>query len=306
MRIQFLSILLSAAVSLHAQDTASTPAATPLPVSATAATPSAAADTAKPVPSPWKRDAVANFNIASSYYHEWAAGGEDNLAWTFKLQGSAVRDGADWNWASKGSAEFGQMKLGERSIRKTSDEIKGETVLSRKLSRYLNPFVAATAQTQFARGYKYPADSLPRIAVSSFLDPLYLTQSVGVGSKPTEWIQTRLGAALREVRTDEFIAYSDDPKTDEIEDWKIEPGAEWVTDYKQTIAERLLLQSTFSAFANFKGWDEILVVWTSSATFQLAKYINVNASSELRHDVQKSEAWQWKHVLALGLNYTIL
>lgn len=306
MRNQFLSSLLVATALVHAQDTTSTAPITE-PAAVAAVEPVVApVDTVKPPVSPWKKDAVGNFNVSSSYFHDWAGGGEDNLAWTTKLQASAIRDGADWNWASKGAAEFGQIKLGDRGIRKTSDEIKGETVLSRKLSRYLNPYVAATAQTQFARGYKYPADTLPRLAVSDFLDPLNMTQSAGIGSKPTEWIQTRLGAALREVRTDEFTSYSDDPETIEIEDWKVEPGLEWVTDYKQTIAEQLLLQSTFAAFANFKGWDEIIVVWTSSATYQLSKYINVNASGELRQDIQQTEDWQWKHVLSLGLSYTFL
>ena len=307
MRKQILSAPLLFALAAHAQDTTSAAISAP-PASAApaiAAVP-APADPVKPPVSPWKKDAVANFNVASSYFQDWAAGGEDNLAWTIKLQASAERDGMDWDWASKGSAEFGQIKLGDRGIRKTSDEIKGETVLSRKLSRYLNPFASAAAQTQFARGYKYPSDTLPRVAVSNFLDPLNMTQSVGVGSKPVEWFQTRLGAALREVRTDEFSTYSDDPKTTKIEDWKVEPGLEWVSDYKQTIADQLLLQSTFSAFANFKGWDEIIVVWTSSATYQLSKYINVNASGELHHDIQQTNAWQWKHVLSLGLSYSFL
>lgn len=256
--------------------------------------------------SPWKKEAQANLNLASAYFDQWAPGGEDNLSWTAKLATRWERDGADWNWLSKASAEFGQIKLGDRALRKTTDELKAETILSRKLSRYLNPFVAANLQTQFARGYKYPADTLPRLEVSDPLDPLYLTQSAGVGSKPVEWFQTRLGAALREVRTDYFTSYSDDPNTAEIEDWKVEPGLEWVTEYKQTIAGNLLLQSTLSTFTNFKGSEEIVMVWTNGATFQFTRFINLNASGELHRDLQQADAWQWKHVLALGLTYNLL
>ena len=319
-----LSALLAAAVAAQAQDsTAAAPAAAPAttteaakpapeaaPVPAPAAvatTPAAAvADTAKPEPSPWKNEAVGSFNVASSYFHDWSQGGEDNLAWNIKLQARSERDGKDWNWLNKANAEFGQIKLGERGIRKTTDELKAETMLSRKLSKYLNPFVSAGLQTQFARGYKYPADTLPRVAVSNFLDPLYLTQSAGVGSKPVSWFQTRLGAAIREIRTDEFTSYSDDASTSEIEDWKIEPGAEWVSEYKQTVANNLLLQSTLTTFTNFKGWDEAILVWNNGATFQFTKYINVNASGELRRDIQQIDAWQWKHVLALGLTYNFI
>lgn len=265
-----------------------------------------AADTVKPPVSPWKNEAQASLNFASATFDQWAPGGEDNVAWNFKLAGRAERDGSDWNWLSKGSAEFGQIKLGDRALRKTTDELKAETMLSRKLSKYLNPFVAAGFQTQFYRGYKYPSDTVARVPVSDPLDPLYLSQSAGVGSKPVEWFQTRLGAALREVRTDYFTSYSDDPETGEVEDWKVEPGLEWVSEYKQTLAKNLLLQSTLTTFTNFKGADEIVIGWTNGATFQFTKYINVNASTELHRDIQQVDAWQWKHVLALGLTYNFL
>jgi hypothetical protein len=135
---------------------------------------------------------------------------------------------------------------------------------------------------------------------------LNLTQSLGVGSKPTAWLQTRLGAALREVRTDEFPSYSDDIHTTSLEHWKLDPGAESVTDYKQTIGQKLLLQSTLSMFSNFKGWDEIALDWSSTASFQLTRFVNVNASGELKRDIQQVDAWQWKHVLSLGLTYSFL
>lgn len=320
MNKRLLSALLASAAVSQAQDSTAaattTPpapvaeAAKPAPEAAPAATTAPVAsptiDTAKPAPSPWKNEAVGSFNVASSYFHGWSQGGEDNLAWNIKLQARSERDGKDWNWLNKANAEFGQIKLGDRGIRKTTDELKAETMLSRKLSKYLNPFVSAGLQTQFARGYKYPADTLPRVAVSNFLDPLYLTQSAGVGSKPVSWFQTRLGAAIREIRTDEFTSYSDDAKTSEIEDWKIEPGAEWVSEYKQTIASNLLLQSTLTTFSNFKGWEEVILVWSNGATFQFTKYINVNASGELRRDIQQIDDWQWKHVLALGLTYNFI
>ena len=178
--------------------------------------------------------------------------------------------------------------------------------MSRKLSKYLNPYVSGTFQTQFARGYKYPADTLPRVAVSDFLDPLNMTQSLGLESKPADWFKSRMGAALREVRTDEFTSYSDDPATTSQERWKIEPGAEWVSDYKQAIAQKLLLQSTLSVFVNFKGWDEVIVDWSSTAAFQLTKYVNITASGDLHREIQQVDAWQWKHVASLGLTYSFL
>lgn len=273
---------------------------------ATAPVPVVEAPPAAPA-SPWKTEGVASANISSSYFHDWAQGGEDNVAWTLKALLSAERDDARWNWASKASAEFGQIKLGDKAPRKTGDEIKLETVLFRKVSRYLNPFVGAGAQTQFARGYKYPSeDTLPRRAVSDFLDPLYLNQSAGMGTKPVEWFQSRVGLAVRETRTDAFPSYSDDTATAPVEHWLVEPGLEWVTGVKQTFGGNLLVQSDLSVFSNLKGGEEIVAVWTSQAALQVAKYANINVSGELRHDPRQYDGWQWKHVLALGLTLNVL
>ncbi len=93
-------------------------------------------------------------------------------------------------------------------------------------------------------------------------------------------------------------------KTDD--ELKAEPGAEWVTELKKTVADKLLLQSTLATFTNFKGWDEATLDWTSTVSYQLSKYINVNASGELRRDIQQFDGWQWKHQFSLGLNYSFL
>lgn len=265
------------------------------------ANPPAVPEASKPVPSPWKNELVANFNIASSYYSDWAQGGEDNLAWTTKVLGSSERNGPIWNWQSKFHAEFGQVKLGDRGIRKTTDELKTETVLSRKIIDLASPFASAGLQTQFARGFKYPSDTVPPVAVSDFLDPLYLTQSLGVISKPADWIQSRLGAAVHETRADEFRSF-----TDSVSSWKVEPGAEWVTDVKTTLSGNILLQSNLSLFTNFKGADEITTSWTSTVAYQFTKFVNVNASTELRRDIQQADLWQWRHTVSLGLSYSIL
>ena len=300
-RVFGLLLLLVVAGTAQDTTTASVPA-TPAPATTSPAvvSPSESPDTS------WKRELVGSVNGSSSYYQDWADGSEDALAWSSKLQGRLEHDTKDWNWVLKGSALFGQVKLGDRALRKTDDELKGETVLSRKLTRYVDPFVSAGFQTQFAAGYKYPSDTVPRVQVSNFIDPLYLSQGLGVGTAPVDWLRTRLGGAIHEVRTDGFPAWSDDPKTTSVEYWKVEPGIEWVTEIKKTLADHLLLESNLSVFSNLKGSDEVVTIWTASAAYQFSKYVNVNVATELHHDIQQSEAWQWKQRLSLGLTCSFL
>lgn len=264
--------------------------------------------TATPAPpaSPWKLQAVASANLASSYFSDWSQGGEDNLAWSIKFDGKAERDGADWNWANTGKAEFGQTKQGDLAPRKSADEFKLETILTRKLTAMLNPYTAASAKSQFAFGYKYPKEGGGRIPVSDWMDPAYFTQSLGMGYKPVEWFRTRLGAAVQETWTNGFRQYSDDTTTAGQERWKIEPGMEWVTTYDQTLYNSLVLKSELGVFANFEGWDEVDAGWTNSVAWQFTRWINVNVAAEARRDLNQFDGWQWKHVLSLGLTANLL
>lgn len=262
-------------------------------------------DTAAPA-SLWKNQVVASANFASSYFHDWSQGGEDNLAWNFKIDAKAERDGADWNWANAGKVELGQIKQGDFAPRKSADEFKLETILTRKLTTMLNPFGSASAKSQFAFGYKYPKDGGGREAVSDWLDPAYFTQTLGLGYKPVPFFRTRLGAAVQETWTNGFRQYSDDTTTAGQERWKVEPGAEWVTTYDQTLFESLVLKSELGVFANFKGMDEVDAAWTSSVAWQFTRWVNLNLAGEARRDLNQFDGWQWKHVLSLGLTANLI
>lgn len=284
---------------------AAAPAAPASPAADAVAAPAAPAAPAVAV-SPWKTQVVASANFASSLFADWSQGGEDNLAWSFKLDAKAERDGSDWNWASAGKAEFGQVKQGNLAPRKSTDEFKLETILTRKLTAMLNPYAAASVKSQFAFGYKYPEDGSGRIPVSDWMDPAYFTQSLGVGYKPEDFFRTRLGAAVQETWTNGYRQYSDDTTTAGRERWKIEPGMEWVTTYDQTILKSLVLKSELGVFANFKGWDEVDASWTNSAAWQFSRWVNVNFAAEARRDLNQFDGWQWKHVLSLGLVANLL
>jgi hypothetical protein len=130
----------------------------------------------------WKKEAVANANFSNTVYRNWAAGGEDAITWSIKLNGKVERDPDRTNWKTSGKLEYGQTKLGDSDFRKSMDKIFFETVYMYKLTNLLNPYVAATVESQFTRGYQY--DTTSKTLVSNFWDPGYLTQSVGMGFTP--------------------------------------------------------------------------------------------------------------------------
>jgi len=269
------------------------------------ATASAQQDTAKAPVYGWQHSIVSALNLTQVAFTDWAAGGENALAWKLSLDGKSVQDKEKTNWANSYKFAFGQTRVGDQGIRKTDDEISLESVITYKLGIHINPYAAATFKSQFAKGYKYP-DASSKIAVSKFFDPAYLTQSIGVEYQPQKEIKTRLGSALREVVTSEFTGYADDPKTAEIEKSRVEGGLESVTDVEWKLEENLLFTSKLELFAPFNRFDEVVVRSDNTLAAQVNKYINVNLNVQLLNDKIISPRTQIKEALSIGLTYTLL
>lgn len=268
------------------------------------------ADTAK-VKKPWTHNVVGGLNLTQvSFSDTWAQGGENALAYATSLFGKSVQDQPKTNWATSYKFAFGQTKLGDQGIRKTDDKIDIESNLTYKMGTYINPYVAATLKTQFAKGYEYSKNAQGKTVekqVSQFFDPGYLTQSAGLGYQPIPQIKTRLGAALREVITSDFNTYADNPATKAIEKTKVEGGLESVTEATWQMHPNLLFTGKLELFDAFKNFDIIIMRSDNTLAAKVSKYVTVNFNVQLLKEppVRRGKI-QRKQTLAVGLSYTFL
>ncbi|GAB4343326.1 MAG: DUF3078 domain-containing protein [Calditrichia bacterium] len=252
----------------------------------------------------WTKELVGSINLTQTSFDNWSQGGENSVAWQLNLNGKFVNEQEKYRWANSGKVSFGKIKSGDQETRKSVDEIKLESVLTYKAGLPVEPYVALTGETQMAKGYNYTETD--KIVVSDIIDPLYLTQSVGLGFKPNETIMTRLGAALKETISDKY-GYADDPDTpDKIETSKVEVGAESVTDFKRKLAENILLTSKLELFSNLKALKDVDVRWDTILSAKVAKYVDVNFNVKLFYDSDISKKRQLKQALAVGLTYSFL
>jgi hypothetical protein len=261
-------------------------------------------DTAKKPVSRWKKSLVAGLTLTQVSFKDWQQGGEDALAWTITLDGKLENDQAKTNWTTSYKFAYGQTKLGDQGIRKTDDKIDLETVLTYKLNAYINPYVAATLKTQFAKGFDYSTQ--PKTEVSKFFDPAYLTQSAGFGYQPAPQVKTRLGFALREVITSDLTRYSDNPATPQIEKSKTEGGMESVTNVDWKLAANLLLTAKLELFSAFNNFDEVIVRSDNTLAAKVSKYVNVNLNVQLINEKRVTPRTQVKETIAIGLSYALL
>jgi hypothetical protein len=269
------------------------------------AAPALGQDSAKTVTFGWKHRMVAGLNLTQVAFSDWSQGGENALAYALSLQGKSVQEEVSTNWTTDLRFAFGQARLGTQGLRKTDDMIDLATVLTYKAGVLINPYVSATLKTQFAKGYKYDQAG-NQTEVSSFFDPGYLMQSVGVGYQPLPEIKTRLGMALREILASRFPVYVDDPATLEIEKSSVLGGLESVTEVEWHLDQSLLFTSKLELFSPFKTMDVIVVRNDNTLAAKVNKYVSVLLNVQLINENRISPRTQVKETLAIGFSYTLL
>jgi hypothetical protein len=253
----------------------------------------------------WQKEMVGGLNLTQTSFDNWKQGGENSYAWQVNLNLKFINDQEKTNWSNTGKFTYGSNKTGDQEMRKSIDEIKLESVLTYKLGVLINPYVAVTGETQFAPGYNYGTE--PKTQISTFMDPGYLRESIGIGIKPNEIVKTRLGAALKQTITSDYPApYADDPTTLKIEKTKNEIGAESVTDLDWKVSDNSLFTSKLELFSAFNTFKEIDVNWDNILTTKISKYFNVNFNFKLFYDHDISKMRQIKQAIALGVSYSFL
>lgn len=262
-------------------------------------------DTAKAPVYGWTHSLVGSLTLTQVAFTDWAQGGENALAWALGADGKSVNDQERTTWANTLKLGFGQTRLGDQGIRKTDDRIDMESMLTFKLDGTINPYVAATFKSQFAKGYKYDADG-KATAVSQFFDPAYLTQSAGFVYQPIAELKTRLGVGLREIITSQFPAYADDPATLEIEKTAVNGGLESVTELNWKIEENVVFSSKLELFSTFKKLDEIILRSDNVLAAKVSSLITVMLNVQFLNERTISPRTQVKETLAIGLSYTFL
>ncbi len=251
----------------------------------------------------WKNGFLGGFKLTQAGFSNWAAGGENSLAWQLLSSGRFLYDEEAYDWSNRFKVGYGMTKTGDQESRKAVDEIKLESMFTAVLSGPLGAYGAVNWETQFAKGYAYTDTS--RTAVSSFMDPGYFTESVGMSYNYLQMVVTRVGFAAKQTVTSSFPAFSDDPDTPEIEDVRAEYGAEWVTDFNYALSEQLAYSTRVNIFSNMKGFDVTDVRWDNTVAAAVAPYVDVTFDFNLLYDRDVSTAAQIREALAIGLIFKL-
>lgn len=251
----------------------------------------------------WTTKGVASFNVSQIAFSDWVQGGENAL--TYSLIGNVKANYKAEKWAFNNSLKivYGQTKLGDGDFRINDNELYLDNVYIRKFGWAVDPYISNIVRTGVASGYRYDEDVAMQI--TGIFDPGYISQSIGFTYDKLDYIKTRIGVGFQETFSSKFTNFTDDPDTDEIEDFKFESGIESVTDFDVNFMENMLYKANMRLFTRFDRLDVWDVRWDNAITAQVNKYIVVSLTWIIIHETSQSLRTQVKQAMQIGVTYNL-
>lgn len=282
----------------------------------------AAQTDAAPTETPsWKVSGVSGLNLSQTSLTNWAAGGENSVAWNLYLNASANYKKDSWSWDNALITDFGKTFTTSNKWLKSIDKLNFSTKIGRSLSKHWSVSALGDFLTQFARGYA--AENNPNIAgnkdkyISTILAPGYLTLAIGADYKPNDDFSLLLSPVTGKMtfvldsRLSDAGAFGVKPGKKTL----AEIGALAVANYKRKLAENINLVTKLTLFTPYnESFGNIDVNWDMMIAFKINKFLTTTLTTNLvydddiktvdSHGNQHGAKVQFREVLGLGLAYS--
>lgn len=251
----------------------------------------------------WKLSGVMRANISQIYLQDWVQGGENSIAWNASLELGLDKEWDTWKMKNRLKSIYGMMNMGDRGFRGNENEFYLENLISKKLGWKADPYFSNTVRTVMFDAYKYSDSGVEQ--VSTFFDPGYVSQSLGFFYDDKTGFTARMGAAVQESFVNKYRQYLNGGDKNGETTYKIETGVEIVSTLKKKVFDNILYDGSVRLFTRFNSLDVWDVRWDNSITAQINKYINVNFTAIIIHEISQTRRTQIKQGLQVGFNYML-
>ncbi|MFH5883132.1 DUF3078 domain-containing protein [Halalkalibaculum sp. DA3122] len=253
----------------------------------------------------WGFNWVGGLNGSQASYRNWSQGGVNTISVTastlFDLKYRKERFG----YQLVTNFKYGQARIEDEGTRKTDDRIAIANKFSYRFrDERFNVFGNINFTTQFDRGYDYGED--PKLLLSRFLAPAYLSQVFGLGFHPADYFSAEGGVAMKEtIVRDKTL--SERYGLERGEKFRFEPGYSLIFNFEKKIVSNVRLNSTLETFTNLKeNVRKTDINFSNEIVGKINDYLNTTFQFVLVYDEDFSREVQLKQVLSVGFSYSIL
>ncbi len=231
----------------------------------------------------WRTEGAFGFKFNQVALTNWAAGGQNSLAWNTTFDFTADYKKDKWKWDNIVHLGYGLSKQGEAPINKTDDQILLNTNLGYELKEAWYATLNANFRTQFAKGYDLPNDS---VVISSFMAPGYLVAGLGIEYKPNDNFVFSVSPASNKTTfvLDDLLSASGAYGVDPGSKSRAEFGAFLSLFYKKEIVKNVTFTTLYTMFGSYEdlaAWD---INWDLILDFKINSYLEANLTTNLIYD----------------------
>lgn len=277
-------------------------------------------------PQGWTHKGNIGLNIAQSSFTNWAAGGQNSLAYLGLLnyQINYAKGNFKWDNTLNTALGYSYFNFKQKPI-KTEDKIEFTSLAGIKASDKLFYSLEFAFRSQFAYGFDYTKDSTQYI--SKFLAPAYLTLGLGVEWVPSPHFSLNFAPLTGRITivNDDYLSkigafgvepgyFNPNDSTQWIPGKKVryEFGARLVAKFNYPLTQNINFDSKLELFSNYLDHPErIDVDWQNMLVMKVNSWLNCNIATHLIYDYDipfhdaagdliPGSKVQFKEVLSIG------
>ncbi|MEM6264561.1 MAG: DUF3078 domain-containing protein [Bacteroidota bacterium] len=275
----------------------------------------------------WKKGMTVGLNFTNTGFSGfWQGGGIPSLAITGLGNFFANYEKGKHQWTNTLDLAYGTIRQGDSDAEfvKSEDRIDLTSKYGYRLSPVLLASTLLNFRTQFDIGFEFPEGPTgPRNYISQTLAPGYINWGIGLDYQPNEDFSVYFSPVNSKttIVLDTTLSTLYMPADFAGEEIRVELGTFLNLKYRTDVMENVTFQTKADFFTNYlENFGNVDVNWENLLAFQVNKYITTTFFTHLIYDddirfaidenedgviERRAPRTQFKHVLSIGLTYTL-
>lgn len=252
----------------------------------------------------WKINGRFAFIFNQSSFSNWASGGENTVAGNININYDFNYKKKNVNWDTRIITGYGLSHISEKGYRKTDDRFEVNSLFGFKTSKYWFFSFIANFRTQYAKGYDYKKD--PKVLVSEFLSPAYLTYGPGMLWKKSDDINLNIAPATARYTfvNDFFTKDAGRFGVDQGETVSFSLGFNLSGYYKFVLMENIEMENILSIYTDYlANVGNLDIDYQTNIRFKVNKHIKMQLTFQAIVDDNTASKIQFRQLFGLGVNY---
>lgn len=254
------------------------------------------------LPTPkWKINGRLAFVFNQSSFSNWASGGQNTVAGNININYDFNYKKKNINWDTRIITGYGLSHISEKGYRKTDDRFELNTLLGIKTTTYWFFSFIGNFRTQYTKGFDY--GKTPKLLVSEFLSPAYLTFGPGMLWKKSDDLSLNIApATARYTFVNDF--FSGKFGVEEGRNTAFSLGFNLSGYYKFKIMNNVEMENILTLYSDYlANVGNVDVDYQTNLRFKINKYLKMHMTFHTIIDDNSSSRIQFRQLFGLGVNY---